>query len=225
MNKLLWTVSLFLTVAMESLATQQEKEYLPQSYHQPHPYPSQPYPSYDLTALMGHPDVKERLTRYLTADQGDPNLIDTQGYQQSLLQWCVYKGYEDMVDYLIQHPKTHMAYVDQAGHYALYMAMATEHDHDPSLLSKHFIIAEKILQALKDSPHRQSVVDQQDHRGITSLHMACLHHHKEEVKLLLKNGAFVDVKDHEQRTPLHFAHKKRILYAFVRVFCTRYAYS
>lgn len=177
-------------------ASEIEHDFLPQQ---------NPNIPYNLTDLLCHPDAENRLQRYLVDDHGNPNLIDTQGYHQSLLQWCVYKGFVTVVDQLLRHPKINIGYIDERGHHALYMAMAHEEENKSSLHQSHFRMAEKILHVLKDSPLRQSIIDQQDHRGITVLHMACVHHHRDDVELLLKNGADLNVQDQQNRTPLHFA--------------------
>ena len=45
----------------------------------------------------------------------------------------------------------------------------------------------------------------QDYQGWTPLHVACFIGHSEVIKVLLRNGALVDVRDNEGRLPLDVA--------------------
>ena len=61
------------------------------------------------------------------------------------------------------------------------------------------------LQEILASPHARQLINAQDERGSTALHMAAANGNIECMKRLLEAGASVDVCNGEQNSPLHFA--------------------
>lgn len=171
---------------------------------------SLPHSSAPLTLIMSrHVDaLNTQFKTYLVDDKGDPNLIDEDGYKQSLLQWCVLKNIDAITDLLFKDKKTNVLYTDTRGHNAFYMAIADESNANADVYQKHCQVAEKLLDYVSRhySPQQKSAfINQVDHRGLTALHMAAFQGRTEFVELCLRSGARTDMGDSYQRTPLHMA--------------------
>lgn len=123
------------------------------------------------------------LTKLLETEKCKVNCTDFRG--MTPLFWAVQTGIIQIVDLLIVYGADYY-HIDNKGNTLLHHSVVS-HENDVD-------ITERILSLGLD-------INSQNNEGETTLHIACIWENSDAVKILLKHGANIDIKDTDGKTP------------------------